>query len=75
MRCYLMFSDEDVFKGIAVLEEMSAIQTKEDDPQNTISTPVRMPEGEAIAGMARESIVEKRLPIKFPGWEKVLHPS
>ena len=26
-------------------------------------------------GMAKESIVEKRPPMKFLGWEKVLHPS
>ena len=75
MRCYLTFSDEDIFKGIALLEEMSAIQTKEDDPQNAISTPVSIPEEEATAGMAKESIAEKRPPIKFLHWENVLHPS
>ena len=75
MRCYLTFSDEDIFKGIALLEEMFAIQTEEDDPQDAMSTPISTPKEEATMGMARESIVEKRPPIKFPGWEKVLHPS
>ena len=40
-----------------------------------MSTPVSTPEDEATMGMARESIVEKRPQNKFPGWEKVLHPS
>ena len=75
MRCYLIFSNEDVFKGIALPEETSAIQTEEDDPQNAISMPVSTPEEEATVGTAKESIVEKRPPIKFLGWEKVLHPS
>ena len=45
---------------VALSEEMSAIQTEEDDPQNAMSTPVSTPEGEATAGTARESIAEKR---------------
>ena len=75
MRCYLTFSDEDVFKGIAIPEETSAIQTEEDDPQSAMSTPVSTPEEEDTAGMGRESIAEKRPQNKFPGWEKVIHPS
>ena len=60
---------------MALLEEKSAKPTKEADPQSTRTTPVSTPEEEATAGMAKESIVEKRPPIKFLGWEKVLHPS
>ena len=71
MRCYLTSSDEDIFKGNALPEETSTIQTEEDDPQDAMSTPISTPEEEATAGTARESIAEKRPPIKFPGWEKV----
>ena len=75
MRCYLSFLDEEVFKGMALLEEMSANPTKEADPQSARTTPVSTPEEEAMAGMAKESFAEKRPLIKFLGWEKVLHPS
>ena len=75
MRCYLSFSDEEVIKGVALLEETSAKPTKEANPQSVRTTPVSTTEEEATAGMAKESIVEKRLPIKFLGWEKVLYPS
>ena len=74
MRCYLTFSDEDIFKSITLPEEMSTIQIEEDYPQSAMSTPVSTPEEEATMGMARESIA-KRPPNKFPGWEKVLYPS
>ena len=75
MRCYLSFSDEKVFKGMALPEEASAKPTKKADPQSARTTPVSAPEEEATVGMAKESIAEKRPPIKFLGWEKVLHPS
>ena len=75
MRCYLSFLDEEVFKGMALPEETSAILIEEANPQSTRTTPAGTPEEEATAGMAREPAVEKRPPNKFPGWEKVLHPS
>ena len=75
MKCYLSFAEEDMFKGVALPEEMSAIQTEKANPQSTRSTPANTPEEEAAVGMAREPTVEKRPPIKFPSWEKVLHPS
>ena len=75
MRCYLSFLDEEVFKGVALPEETSAKPTEEADPLSTRTTPVSTPEEEATAGTAKESIAEKRPPIKFLGWEKVLHPS
>ena len=74
MRCYLSSSDEEVFKGVVPLEEVSAIPTEEANPQSTMTTPASTPEEEATAGAAREPAVERRSP-KFPGLEKVLHPS
>ena len=75
MRCYLSFLDEEVFKGMDLQEEMSAKPTEKADPQSARTTPVSTPEEEATVGTAKESIAEKRPPIKFLGWEKVLHPS
>ena len=46
---------------MALPKETSAKPTEEANPQS--------------ARMAKESIAEKRPPIKFLGWEKVLHPS
>ena len=74
MRCYLSFSDEEVFKGMVPPEEMSAIPPEEADPQSTGTTPAGTPEEEATMGTDRKPAVEKRPP-KFLGWEKVLHPS
>ena len=75
MRCYLSFSDEEVFKGMILPKEMSTISTEEANPQNAGTTPAGNPEEEATMGMAREPAAEKRPPNKFLGWEKVLHPS
>ena len=74
MSCHLSFSDEEVFKGVVPPKEMSAILTLEADPQSTMTAPASTPEKEAIAGVAREPVAKRRSP-KFPGWEKVLHPS
>ena len=60
MTCYLFFSNLDAFKGMALPEEKSAIQTEEADPQNARLTPAGTPEEEANMGMAREPTVEKR---------------
>ena len=60
MRYYLSFSDEEVFKGMAIPEETSAKPTEEADPQSASTTPVSTPEEEATMGTAKESIVEKR---------------
>ena len=43
MRCYLSFSDEEVFKVMALLEEMSTILTEEANPQSARTTPAGTP--------------------------------
>ena len=74
LRCYLSFSNEEVFKGVALLEEMSAALVEEAIPQSTRTTPASTPEGSAVMGATKEPAVEKRVS-KFLGWENVLHPS
>ena len=75
MKCYLSFSDEDVFKGVALLEEAPIIPPEEVAPGGTQPTPANIPVKEAAVDMTMEPTVEKRPPNKFPGWEKVLPPS
>ena len=74
MRCYLSFSDEEVFEGMTPPEEMSTSPNKKAEPQSTAITPAVAPEVQAITKAAGELAAERKSP-KFPGWEKVLHPS
>ena len=71
MKCYLSFSDEDVFKGIGLPEEAP----QEVTPQSAQPLPAGTPVKEATMDTTMEPAAEKRPPNQFPGWEKVLHPS
>ena len=75
MECYLSFSDEDMFKGIALPEETPTISPKEVTPQSAQPTPANTPVKRATTDMTLEPAAEKRPLNRFPGWEKVLHPS
>ena len=75
MKCYLSFSDEDVFKGVALPKEAPIIPSEEATPGGTQPTPADTPVKEAAVDITMEPDAEKRPPDKFPGWEKVLHPS
>ena len=75
MECYLSFSNEDMFKGIAPPEETPIIPPEEVTPQSAQPTPAGTPAKEAAMHMTMEPAAEKRRPNKFPGWEKLLHPS
>ena len=65
---YLHFSDKEVFRGLALPEEMSL---KEATPQSTSTGVVDEGTGAKVTG---EPAGERRAP-KFLGWEKILHPS
>ena len=71
MSCYLSFSNEDVFKGVAPPEETSIIPPEEVTPQSAQPTPASALVKEATMDMTVEPAVEKRPPNKFPSWEKV----
>ena len=75
MECYLSFSNEDVFKGVAVPEETPTISPKEVTPKSTQPTPAGTPVKEFTMDMTVEPTMEKRPLNKFPGWQNVLHPS
>ena len=75
MKCYVSFSDEDVFSGVALLEEPHVIPPEEATPEGTQPTLADPPVKEAIVDITMEPTEEKKPPNQFPGWEKVLHPS
>ena len=74
MRCYLSFSDKEVFEGVTPLEETSANPAEEAEPHSTATMPAIAPKEQATTKAYQEPAMERKSP-KFPGWEKVLHPS
>ena len=75
MKCYISFSDEDVFSGMALLEEPPVIPSEEAMPKGTQPTLANPLVKEATMDIAMESTPEKKPLNQFPGWEKELHPS
>ena len=75
MKCYISFSDEDVFDGIALPEETPIITPEEVIIKSVMPTPADPPVMEATMDATLGLAVEKRPLNKFPGWEKVLCPS
>ena len=63
VRWYLSFTNEEIFKGMALPEE-----EEEESPQTP--GPTDLPEAPCMP----EPVLKRRAP-KFVGWEKVLHPS
>ena len=75
MRCFVSFSDEDVFSGVALLEESPTTPPKEATPVGTQPTLADSPIKEITVDITMEITAEKKPLNQFPGWEKVLHPS
>ena len=75
MKCYISFSDEDVFSGIALPEESPTTPPKEATPVGTQPTPPDSPIKETTMNITMEPIAEKKPLNQFPGWEKMLHSS
>ena len=75
MKCYVSFTDEDIFSGVALLEEFPITQPKEATPKGAQLAQADSPVKEATVDVTMEPTREKKPPNWFPGWEKVLHPS
>ena len=75
MKCYISFSDEDVFSGIALLEESPTTPPEEASPVGAQPTLADSPIKEVTVDVTLEPTAEKKPPNQFPGWKKVLHPS
>ena len=74
MKCYVSFSDEDVFNGLALLEESPIIPPKEATPEGAQPTLANLTMKEATVDITMEPPAEEKHLDQFPGWEKVLHP-
>ena len=75
MKCYVSFTDEDVFSGMALLEESPITQPNEATPEGAQPAQADSPVKEATTDATMEPTREKKPPNWFPGWVKVLHPS
>ena len=75
MKSYISFTDEDIFDGMALLEESPITQPKEATPKSAQPTQANPSIKEAIAEVTKGPTREKKSPNWFPGWEEVLHPS
>ena len=74
MRCYLSFSNKEVFEGVTPLKEMSTEPAEKAETSSMATTPAGAPKVQATMKASQKSAAKKKSP-KFPGWEKVLHPS
>ena len=74
MRCYLSFSDKEVFEGVTPLEEMSINPAWGGQASQHDHYACHCPKEQATRKASQEPVMERKSP-KFPGWEKVLHPS
>ena len=74
MRCYLSFSDKEVFEGVTPLEETSANPSEKAKPHSVATVPAVAPGVPATTKAVEEPPAERRCP-KFPSSEKVFHPS
>ena len=74
MRCYLSFTDHKVFKGVTSQEVTIPNPVEESHLANEMDMIVNVPIESATREAPLELAQERECP-KFPGWEKVLHPS
>ena len=75
MKCYVSFSDEDIFSDMALLEEPLVTQSKEATPRSAQPTQADSPVKEAVMKVTEELTKREKLPNQFPGWKKVVQPS
>ena len=74
MRCYLSFTDCEVFEGVTPLEGTPTDPVEESQPPIETATTVIAPKESTAKETPQEPVKERECP-KFPRWEKVLHPS
>ena len=74
MRCYLSFTDQEVFECVTPLEETPTGPAEESQPPSEAATPVIAPKESTAKETPQEPARERDCP-KFPRWEKVLCPS
>ena len=75
MKCYVSFSDEDIFRCVALPEEPPVTQSKEAAPKSAQPAQADSPVKEAVVKVTKESTKREKLPNQFPGWKEVIHLS
>ena len=73
MRCYLFFTDYNVFEGVTPPEGTPTDQVEESQPPSETANTVIAPKESTAKETTQELVKERECP-KFPRWEKVLHP-
>ena len=74
MKCYLSFSDKEVFKGVTLLEDTSADPVKEAKPHSMVTMLTIAPDVQATTKAVGEPAAERKSP-RFPSLGKILHLS
>ena len=74
MRCYLSFSDREVFEGVTPPEGMPSSLVEGAEPPSVMTVPAIISQEQTIKETPEKPVMERKCH-KFARWEKVLHPS
>ena len=74
MKCYLYFSDREVFEGVTPLEGMPSSPFERAESPSVMTVPTATSQEQPVKETLLKPVKERKCP-KFPRWEKVLHPS
>ena len=74
MKCYLSFSDREVFEGVTPPEGMPSSLVEEAEPPRVMTAPAITSQEQAVKETLQKPVKERKCP-KFPRWEKVMHTS
>ena len=65
MRCYLSFSDKEVFEGVTPLEGMPTSPVEEAKPHSMMAIPTVTSKEQAVKETSQKLVKERKCP-KFP---------
>ena len=74
MKCYLPFSDREVFEGVTPPEGMPSGPFEGAESPSVMTVPAATSQEQPVKETLQKPVKERKFP-KFPGWEKVMHPS
>ena len=69
MKCYLSFSDREVFEGVTPLEGMSSSPVEGAKPTSMMTVPATTSQEQAVKETPQKPVKERKCP-KFLRWEK-----
>ena len=74
MKCYLSFLDREVFEGVTPPEGMSSGPFEGAESPSVMTVPAAISQEQPVKETLQKPVKERKC-LKFPRWEKVLHPS